>query len=259
MRLDELASNAGRAAADIGTQAERPAFASILDRSRRRAFVGGWFVAAVVIVAFFGSVVFSSRPGSVTPAGVPPATTTGLPSSTTTSTASTTTTLGKEPAQPIIGDVREDCPITFPDGAPFTPPEFRGLTLSFDGVVWYGTPELWTFVQEEGQVWEGLPVNADGSLTQKTFWWTDEYLSSIEPVTDITFTVEHVGGPALTVGPEQVTSGGHPEMGVFIIAGFEIPQDGCWRIAAQYRDVTVSYVAWAEGRYKSSKGSSGPS
>ena len=87
----------------------------------------------------------------------------------------------------------------------------------------------------------------DGSLTQKTFWWTEDYTSSVEPVPDITFTAQSVDRAAATVEAKGITSGSHPDMGVFIIAGFEIPEAGCWRITAQYGATGVSYVAWAAG------------
>lgn len=231
MRFEELASRAGKTAAYVGRQTDRPALSAIIAHHHRRMLIARWSTAAAAILVAFGIVWL--WPAS----GVPLA----ASNSTTTTQAEGTTT------EALAGD-REICPITLPGRAPFAPPETRDLTLSFEGVVWYGTPELWTFVQEEGPVWVGLPVNSDGSLTQKTFWWTDDYVSSIEPVPDITFTAENVGGSAPTVGADAVTSGGQAEMGVFIIAGFEIPQDGCWRITARYRDVSVSYVAWAEGR-----------
>lgn len=242
MEFDELASRAGRTAAEVGRQAEQPSFSVVVNRSRRRALAGRWSLVAVVILLFLGALLLPSNPDQEKPVGVTPTATTAEPTS-------TTTTLAKEPVQPLIGDVRETCPITIPGDVPFTlPAEAAELSLSFDGVVWYGTPEIWTFVQEEGQVWENLPADADGSLKQKTFWWTQDYVSSIEPVPDISFVAASVDGSAPTVEAKGVTSGGHPEMGVFIIAGFEIPQEGCWQITARYLDASVSYIAWVEGR-----------
>lgn len=229
MRFEELASRAGTTAAEVGRRVDRPSFPGIVARRHRRMLFAGWSTAAAAVIVALGMVWL--WPGSGAPVAAGDATST---------TQTEATTSG------VIDGSREVCPISYPDQVPFTPP--ADISLSLDGDVWYGTPELWTFIQRDGQMWEGLPVGTDGSLTQKTFWWTPDYTSISEPVPDITFTAEHVVGAAAMVEAAAVTNGGHPEMGVFIIAGFEIPQAGCWRITASYGDASLSYVAWAEGR-----------
>lgn len=245
MRFDELASSAGRAANDIGREANRPVFARLLDKRRRRTLMTGWSMTAVVLVAILGGVLLSSSPDPGSAAD--PQLTTTTVTTTTTTTPTTTTTMAREPAPPPIGVNRDECPITFPDDAPFTPateiPE--GPPASFQAT-WYGTPELRTFVYDTGQIWEGLPANATGSLTQKTFWWSVDYVSSIE-IPDINVTAEYLdAGP--TIEASRITSGGNAELGIFMIAGFDFPQVGCWGVTAEYRGATVSYVAWVEGR-----------
>ena len=250
MRFDELASRAGKAAAGVGRRAERPSFGQVL-AARRRALIAGWLTSVAVVVAVVGAaLLWPARGANPTPAAGPITTTTSDPATTPTSAPeSTTTTLGAEGAISITDGGREACPVTLPGDEPFTPasdtPE--GPPLSYQSV-WYGTPELWTRLNHQGEEWNNLPVGSDGSLTQKTFWWRDGYSMSDEPRPDITVTLDHLNGssPSVEVGGPG-TNGGHPDLGEFMIVGLEIPQSGCWRITAKYRGTTLSYVAWAAG------------
>lgn len=192
----------------------------------------------------FGVVLLWPGPGSVSsPAAVD---TTPTTLATTPTTAAATTTLGDGTVPGVIAGGREACPVTAPGDSPFTPESEvpDGPPPSYEAV-WFGTPELWTMVQSQGQDWIGLPVGADGSLTQKTFWWSDDFVLSEELEPDITVTAERLDGSAPTLeagGPG--THGTHPVQGNFMIVGLEIPEEGCWRITAEYRDTTLSYVAW---------------
>lgn len=247
MRFEELASDAGKTASEVGEHAVRPTFAHILERRRRHTLVTGLSAAAVVILAIFGGVLLSSRPGSESPAGARESSTTTASITTTTTNFGTTTTIAEEPVSPPVGVSRDECPITFPGDAPFTPatetPE--GPPASYQAA-WYGTPELRTFVYDNGQIWEGLPAAADGTLTQKTFWWSVDYVSSIE-TPEINVTAEYLNaGP--TIETSDVGGGGNAELGIFMIAGLQFPHVGCWRVTAEYGDASVGYVAWVEGR-----------
>lgn len=241
MRFDELASKAGKAAANVGRRAERPPFARVLDRHRSRVLIAGWSTAAVAVMAILGVVLLWPGPGSE----LPPA----AVDTTQTTIMSESTTLAERVEPGVIEGGREACPITAPGDSPFTPEsEVPDASPPSVEAVWFGTPELWTFVQSQGQDWTGLPVGADGSLTQKTFWWSDDFVISEELDPDITVTGERLDGSALTVkagGPG--THGTNPEQGSFMIVGLEIPEEGCWRITAEYRDTTLSYVVWVDG------------
>lgn len=240
MRFDELASKASKAAADVGRRAERPPFGRILDKHRRRVLIAGSSTAAAAVMAILGVVLFWPGPGSESPAAVDTTQTTTMPES---------TNQGEGTVPGVVEGGREACPVTAPGDRPFTPEsEVPDASPPAVEAVWFGTPELWTFVHDQGQDWTGLPVGADGSLTQKTFWWSDDFVISEEPDPDITVTGERLDGSAPTLkagGPG--THGTNPAQGNFMIVGLEIPEAGCWRITAEYRDTTLSYVAWADG------------
>lgn len=233
MRFDELASRAGTTAADIGRQADRPSFLRIVARRHRQTVLAGWSAAAAVVIVVIGMVWLWPASGAEAP----------IVAADTTSTTLATTTRAEVTTTTLIEGSPETCPITFPDEVPFTPP--ADISLIFEGDAWYGTPELWTFVQQEGQLWEGLPAAADGSLTQKTFWWSVDYVSTIE-IPEIDVTAENLD-TGLTIEASGADGGGNAEQGIFIVAGLQFPQAGCWRITASYRDASLSYVAWAEG------------
>lgn len=226
MRFDELATRAGRNAADVGRRADRPSFSVIRRERHRRNLFAGLSAAVAVVVLGFGTFLLWPEPGVVSPVAA----------------SQTTTTV----ADSTNARAREACAVTEPGGAPFTPVSENpdGPPDLYDAV-WYGTPELWTMVNIEGQVWPGLPVGEDGSLTQKTFWWAEGYVFDEEPSPDITVTLESLDGSAPTVqagGPG--TNGTHPDLGSFMLVGLEIPQAGCWRVTAEYRGASLSYVVW---------------
>lgn len=225
MRFDELASRAGQAAARVGGGAERPTFGHVAQRQHRRALVAGWSTAAAALAVTLAVVMLWPGPH------VEPSPAAGV---------TTTTTVSG-----FVGGDREACPVTVPDEASFSPESERpaGPRLTYDAF-WYGTPELWTMVHFEGEVWSNLPVAADGTLTQKTFWWTEDYVSISEPEPAILVTSESLNSAGEIVEAAPVTNGGHPELGVFVIAGLQIPHEGCWRVTAEYGNTSLDYVAW---------------
>lgn len=226
MEFEELARKAGTAATSVGRGAERPPLASVLPGYRRRTLLmRSWAAVAAITVIVTGILVlWPDDEREPTPVA------TGLSTPTTTSGI-------------------DACPLTLPGIDSFTPAEETPQMSPPDPrAVWFGTPRLWTSVHPDGEIWSSLPVAPDGTLTQKTFWWSEDIVSVTDPVPDISFTAERLdelGSPVLARG---VTSGGNPEQGVFVIAGFQIPEVGCWRITAEYGDSTVSYVAWVQGQ-----------
>ncbi len=223
MRFEEFASRAGKAASDVGRRASRPSFARLVRDRHRRTLFAGLSAATALVVIVFGTVVLWPESGRVAPLAA---------------AGTTTTTLAE--------DGRDSCPVTAPGNIPFSPaseaPE--APPALYDGV-WFGTPDLWTMVDTQGQIWSDLPVGEDGSLTQKTFWWAEGYVFDREPLPDITVTAEHLDGAAPTVqagGPG--TNGTHPDLGSFMLVGLEIPQEGCWEVTAEYRGASLSYVVW---------------
>lgn len=227
MRFDELASRAGKAAAAVGRSVERPSFSVVRRWRLRRTLSVGVVAVVAVVMLVFGTVLVWPESGPPAPAAE----------------GETTTT---EHGDEVIVDASEACPITVPGATPFTPASLTpdGPPELYDSV-WYGTSSLWTMVNNDGQVWSGLPVGEDGSLTQKTFWWAEGYVFDEEPAPAITVTAEQLDGSGPTVrGGGPGTNGTHPDLGSFMLVGLEIPQEGCWKISADYKDATLSYVVW---------------
>lgn len=144
-------------------------------------------------------------------------------------------------------DVPDSCPVTVPGDNAFTPASEAPEELpSVYDSEWYGTPDLWTKIDKRGEVWRGLSVGADGSLTQKWLWWS-EHLSSKDSA-EITITGDHLDGlaPAIEVRGSGGASSSptSPSYGTFMVTGFELPEPGCWRISGHYRDASLSFVVW---------------
>lgn len=142
-------------------------------------------------------------------------------------------------------DAPNSCPINVPGDDAFVPASEAPEELpSVYGSVWYGTPDLWTKIDEKGEVWRDLPVGEDGSLMQKWLWWSD-HLSSKDSA-EITITADHLHGTAPIVrvsGPGGAsTSPSSPSFGTFMVTSFELPERGCWEITAHYRGASLSYV-----------------
>lgn len=76
MKFEELAFKTGKAAARVGSQAERPAFSQVLAARQRRIMVSAWSTAAVVALGIFGIVFMWPGPEAPVPPAVAPTTTT---------------------------------------------------------------------------------------------------------------------------------------------------------------------------------------
>lgn len=98
MRFDELASKAGKAAADVGRRADRPAIGAIL-AARRRALIAGWLATGAVVVFIVGAALLWPASGapSLPDAGPPVTSATASP---TTTTLPTTTLTEEAPVIP---------------------------------------------------------------------------------------------------------------------------------------------------------------
>lgn len=151
----------------------------------------------------------------------------------------------------VAEEGRAACPVTGPDVDAFAPPsQDPDGPPDFVDTVWYGAPELWTFVNPDGQEWDGLPVAPDGTLTQKTFWWSERFAIGDPSLPDIAVTMQRVGSNTI-VGDAQdrPTTGSNPKIGSFMLVGLNIPEPGCWEVTASYKGATLSYVVWVgEGR-----------
>jgi len=221
MSFEEIASNAGKYAAGIGRQAERPAFTRLLSQRRRTSLVSAWSMAAVTVVGFV-VIALVLPPGEDSDGPV---------------------------VSPTVAGVPASCPVTVPGEAAFTPAsEAPDDPPEVYDDVWFGTPDLWTLIDPAGEVWSDLPRGADGSLGERTFWWSTNY--SADDPDEFTVTAEHLSGTAPRFEASQTGGTGfnpfmtQPTHESVTVVGIELGESGCWRLTAEYKGSSLSYVVW---------------
>jgi len=137
------------------------------------------------------------------------------------------------------------CSVTVPPASPFVPPDPYPQEASAGGV-WYGTAELWTVLEPDGAVWSHLPVAQDGSLGDKTLWWSRDYSSTLhedfDGDADITVRAVRLDGPAPSVVEGPGVPSHHAADGNFLLVGLEVPRPGCWEVTARYRGAELTYT-----------------
>jgi hypothetical protein len=143
-----------------------------------------------------------------------------------------------------LADVPKSCPVTVPGDDAFTPlSEAPEGPPSVYEVVWYGTPELWTMIDRQGEINSKRWLEGD-----RTFWWSENYSPS-EPA-EVTVTAEHLNGSAPTLKYGAVVGSGFnpfmlaPTHESVTMVGVGLPESGCWELKAEYRGASLSYVVW---------------
>lgn len=128
-----------------------------------------------------------------------------------------------------------ECPVTLP-GEGFTAPKPYPANPSVKGTrtdAWYGTEELWTI----------LPVNGEYGL-RKSVWWSTDFPGGVaeeKPPISVTWERLDVDAPILTAG-DPGTNAHTAAHRWFMIAGIDPDEPGCWRVTAEYKGATLSYV-----------------
>jgi hypothetical protein len=150
---------------------------------------------------------------------------------------------GLQRSAQTVEEPPESCPVTKPPQPPFLPPP----PYPSDGLIWVGSPKLWTNIPTSG-TWRGLPhyTPEDSRFRQKLFWWSEGYDSRIENPPQLTITGKRLDGPAPPLSADSTSNAGwtndrdHP----FMVAGIFIPTLGCWKITGHYKSAELSYVVW---------------
>jgi hypothetical protein len=133
------------------------------------------------------------------------------------------------------------CPITKPTGH-FQPPQDGEIPAN---KAWYGNPILWTWLDRDGEVWDGLQRSETG-LGQKTFWWSSFFDVRREPQPDIFVIGDRIGPPGQFGFGPGTNAGG--EFGSAMLVGVDVPEEGCWNVTAHYRGASLNYVVWVGPR-----------
>ncbi len=113
----------------------------------------------------------------------------------------------------------------------------------------YGEPGgLQVFISQEG-IWDMLPPGREGGYGQKIFWKFPGYVWTEEQTPDLDIVAEQLDGDGYFVQTEPATNAFADSLhGSSILTGVEFPQAGCWQITGEYRDATLTFVAWISGQ-----------
>ena len=114
----------------------------------------------------------------------------------------------------------------------FVPPQPYAPSRT-DGLAWYGTNELWT----------ALDINGDHS-PRKSVWWSENFRGGqfeASPVILVEWTRLDADAPIITNGSKG-TNAFTAADGSFIIGGIDPDIGGCWRVTATYKGASMSYV-----------------
>ncbi len=149
---------------------------------------------------------------------------------------------GGDESAPTATTGTANCSPTRPD-PPFDPPEsYPQYPTAGKQKVWFGSASLWTMLNRDGEVW-GPTIAPPHTIEVKTFWWSADWSPNEEPEPRITVVGAQLDGPGtFSFGPGTNAGAG---FGTAMLVGIEVPNAGCWRITANYRRASLSYVVLA--------------
>lgn len=130
---------------------------------------------------------------------------------------------------------RPNPPFAAPSPYPSSPPDGR--------YAWFGTPELWTMLELDGEVWDA--ANTSFPVGVKMFWWSSNWAGMREDQEPaLTVVATRLDGPG-TVRTDHATNASAGSLGgQAMLSGIEFPTPGCWQLTAQYGDAVLSYIVW---------------
>ena len=130
--------------------------------------------------------------------------------------------------------VPKTCAVTRPSEHPFVPPR----PYLANGVNWFGTDGLWTFLPNDGIWGQG----------EKTFWFREEWGHYHRWIPDeiamkLTITARRLDAPT---PPPEISAGPTftRDWKAFMLGGISFPTPGCWEITGRYEDAEVQFVVW---------------
>lgn len=136
-------------------------------------------------------------------------------------------TAGEGPAATSIaaspGTVGEPYAVTRPD-PPFAAPPPYPSSPPDENKAWFGTPQLWTMLEADGEVW-------DVPWAQKTFWWSSAWAGMREEQEPgITVTATRLDGPGTVTSDDATNAADDSLGGEAMLVGIELPTAGCWQL-----------------------------
>jgi hypothetical protein len=144
---------------------------------------------------------------------------------------------------PLPASPPATCAVTRPPDPAFVPPPPTPPKppARYVGQFWYGTPDLWTMLGNDG-TWSGLQLGANG-YSQKIFWWRQGYVATDEPNPALTVTATRLDASAPAVTAADATNAS-ADFGDAMLMGVTLPTAGCWQITGQYRGHDLSFIVW---------------
>jgi hypothetical protein len=138
------------------------------------------------------------------------------------------------PTEIAASFLRFDCPVTVPTRSGYLAPEPWPAHYPLDDdLVWYGTDGLWTV----------LPAEPSDYVPRKSVWWSANFPGgATEEEPDISVFWQRLDADAARIHQFEGTNALTGEEGWFMIAGFDPPEPGCWRVTASYKGSTLTYV-----------------
>jgi hypothetical protein len=130
--------------------------------------------------------------------------------------------------------VPNTCGVTKPSEHPFVPPR----PYLSNGINWFGTDKLWTYI----------PSNGISGQGEKTMWFREEWSRynhwiPDESASKLTITARRLDAttpaPEISAGPTFTR-----DWKAFMLGGINFPTPGCWEITGRYEDAQVQYVVW---------------
>ena len=130
--------------------------------------------------------------------------------------------------------VPNTCGVTKPSEHPFVPPR----PYLANGINWFGTDKLWTYI----------PSNGISGQGEKTMWFREEWSHYSHWIPDesaskLTITARRLDAttpaPEISAGPTFTR-----DWKAFMLGGINFPTPGCWEITGRYEDAQVQYVVW---------------
>ncbi len=144
-------------------------------------------------------------------------------------------------AVPGEADATFECPVTIPPQPGFSPPEPWPDTYPHEGSVWYGNPGLWTVLETDGDYGP-----------RKSVWWSANFPGGAEeerPDLHVIWTRLDADEQVVIDNRGRATNAHTEAEGWFMIAGIDpdaatddFGEPGCWRVTAEYKGATLSYV-----------------
>jgi hypothetical protein len=130
--------------------------------------------------------------------------------------------------------VPKTCAVTRPSEHPFVPPR----PYMANGINWFGTDRLWTFLPSDGIWGQG----------EKTFWFREEWGHYHRWIPDeiamkLIITARRLDAPT---PPPEISAGPTftRDWKAFMLGGISFPTPGCWEITGRYEDAVVQFVIW---------------